>query len=626
MSYTRGQYPYTAVPLPEPQHSFPSNDLSFAEKPNGLSSTLLAAQERASQKRVILTTCLIATAILISIVGMILAFLSFICVFHQCQVSSLSIVSTAPLGLVLTISQVTSHVAPLSVPIIMGIFSYLLSARWLISSTDGGRNRPSPMQLGLLMSMCNGAGISSLFSSVKYVFKKPKNGQKVTLPPILWQSIFFLGSLLTVTYLTAAADSWLHASSTSIIIQSTSPYTQPAVPDFGRDINATMCAQASGDNNTATGHVSTASCGLINGGSGGSGQTLGEGIRVVSNTSTLHRVVFADDQTAIVVPESLPSNITYSAQTLGVKTECITITKECIQPTTFDGVLDYGSDAQLNLNCSKAGIKYVNGTQFSPLCALDSQGMCTFGEDIPSNPFTTGEVANSVAYLRPGEAQDVCDGWFVHGNNGAWNAIFCNVTALEVAYKYESSRYIMESASPSSLTAARYIMSAGFQGLSTTVISSAVDGAGSQPNTTYEQAYSLELSRQMLARAALIYEPTNVIRIQSENSVNGSKLQVIPLLLFVGTLLVFACQVLYVALRTVVAAWGVQYVALASLHLRDPLVTMQRLYGRPDPVITWETDSENGFGIEADQDRLRVGPVLLSPDRSAGSAFIVRRG
>jgi hypothetical protein len=155
MSYYHGQYQYASIPPPEQQYSQPyqpNHGPSFtqSQKQDGLSSTLVAAQHRASRKRVLLNTCLIATAILIALVGMIFVFLSFICVFHQCQFSRLSVVSTAPLGRVLTISQVTSHVAPLAVPIIMGLFSYLLSAQWLKSSADAGPNRPSPMQCVLM--------------------------------------------------------------------------------------------------------------------------------------------------------------------------------------------------------------------------------------------------------------------------------------------------------------------------------------------------------------------------------------------------------------------------------------------------------------------------------------------
>ena len=131
-------------------------------------------------------------------------------------------------------------------------------------------------------------------------------------------------------------------------------------------------------------------------------------------------------------------------------------------------------------------------------------------------------------------------GWFVHGESGAWNVVFCNVTLLDVAYTYRSSRFIMNSASPKSVADTRTIMSAAFLGLGTTVVSLAVDGSGLDANPTYEQAYSWELSQQLLGPAAYIYGSTNVLNIESEIDLNGSKLQLIPLALFVGALLVFA--------------------------------------------------------------------------------------
>ena len=176
------------------------------------------------------------------------------------------------------------------------------------------------------MTICNGAGLSSLFSSVKYVVKKPQNGQKVVHPPILHQSMVFLGSLLAVTYLTAAADSWLHASSKSIIVPSNAPYNSPTVSNFGRQINATVCQVggqpdskggcqvASPDQAPAPGTMAAELNFAV----------IGEAIRIVHNASTVHKMVLTDDQTIIVVPLSLPPDITYSAKTLGVKSQCAT--------------------------------------------------------------------------------------------------------------------------------------------------------------------------------------------------------------------------------------------------------------------------------------------------------------
>jgi len=234
-------------------------------------------------------------------------------------------------------------------------------------------------------------------------------------------------------------------------------------------------------------------------------------------------------------------------------------------------------------------------------------------------------------------------GWFFHGESGIWNVVFCNVTLLDVVYTYQSSRYITNSVSPKSLTDTRAIMSVG--GLGTNVVSLAVDGSGIDGNPTYEQAYSWELSRQLLGPAAYIYAPTNVLNIHSEIDLNGSKLQLIPLVLFIGALSVFdftrkslyfgaesshlesnSCLVLYISLRIVIATWKAEYVELAALHLSDPLTTVQTLYGHLDPALTWEADADKKFESETEGDRLRVGPVPLSNDGSKGSVFMVTKG
>jgi len=57
-------------------------------------------------------------------------------------------------------------------------------------------------------------------------------------------------------------------------------------------------------------------------------------------------------------------------------------------------------------------------------------------------------------------------------------------------------------------------------------------------------------------------------------------------------------------------------VCLAASHINDPVATVQGLYGRPDPVLSWEDDTTKKFGVETDADRLSVGPVGI--DQSSG--------
>lgn len=72
-----------------------------------------------------------------------------------------------------------------------------------------------------------------------------------------------------------------------------------------------------------------------------------------------------------------------------------------------------------------------------------------------------------------------------------------------------------------------------------TQVSDAVNGAGLLTNMSYEEAYSLELSKQALARGAYIYEPRDVLSISKELNIIGSRLQLIPLVVFVFATVVF---------------------------------------------------------------------------------------
>jgi hypothetical protein len=174
------------------------------------------------------------------------------------------------------------------------------------------------------LSLCKGANVPALFSSLRYIFRLNNNvaNEGLKTPRLLRISIIILSSLLASMYLATAADAWLHVTSSSVNLHSVVPYSHAEFAtierDFGRQINSTVCDPATYTNGTK----SQQTCGLVSGGSLGDGKTRTEGLRVVSNSSSLHRVEFTDDQIAILVPQSLPDNTTYMAQTLGVRSRC----------------------------------------------------------------------------------------------------------------------------------------------------------------------------------------------------------------------------------------------------------------------------------------------------------------
>ena len=162
-------------------------------------------------------------------------------------------------------------------------------------------------------------------ASLRYAFKLNKKVQNkdLAVPPLLRRSIFLLASLLASMYLATAADAWLHASSQSINLDSVVPFKSgelATLPNFGRQINATKCDPSMYPSN----NMAQKTCGQVTGAAGGNGRNQIEGYRTKTNSSSQHRVVYTDDQTAILVPQTLPDNTTYIARTIGFKSQCAT--------------------------------------------------------------------------------------------------------------------------------------------------------------------------------------------------------------------------------------------------------------------------------------------------------------
>ena len=87
-----------------------SPQLFTGDKASNTRNPVVDAQMEARRKTVTGRAILFGGLIILTVMGMILVLLSYLCVAHQCsRDSGRTLISTAPLGKVLTISQVTSH-------------------------------------------------------------------------------------------------------------------------------------------------------------------------------------------------------------------------------------------------------------------------------------------------------------------------------------------------------------------------------------------------------------------------------------------------------------------------------------------------------------------------------------
>jgi hypothetical protein len=180
-------------------------------------------------------------------------------------------------------------------------------------------------RFGLLLTLCTGANFPSLFRSFRYIFRLDPSTKKQTLPspPFLKHSVVFLTFLLVLSYVISSADAWFHASSQSTIVESTHPLSNSLSTstnlNVGREINMTRCNDPRSIPSSSIGQQT---CGLLSGGSGGDGATRAEGLRTLSGSSSFNKVVFAQEETYILVPASLLDNATYTAKSVGVRTTC----------------------------------------------------------------------------------------------------------------------------------------------------------------------------------------------------------------------------------------------------------------------------------------------------------------
>jgi len=143
-----------------------------------------------------------------------------------------------------------------------------------------------------------------------------------------------------------------------------------------------------------------------------------------------------------------------------------------------------------------------------------------------------------------------------------------------------------------------------------------VDGQGLQTGD-YANAYGLELSRELLALSASIFEPVQATDVYSLRQIVGSNLNLVPFILYVSTVFLFCVVVVIICVLSYRASQRVAYVKLAHIRVTSPLPLVHLLFGPIDPARTWKDEGSSLFSVETEDDRLNVGPMLTAHDEMA---------
>ncbi|KAF7345593.1 hypothetical protein MVEN_01578100 [Mycena venus] len=569
-----------------------------------------------------------ALAVFLVLAGLLI----FVLAKRDFHIDSGVLVTSASLGKTLAITNAASTIISGTVPLLLVLEGYRIASVWLMASGDGGINRPTPYQLGVLMTVLSKGNLSGLWTGIACacaIGGEKRKAPPLSQPPILRLAVITLALLLGLAYACQGFDTWLHVSSRAVLFPQLKPWPGPQFM-ASRAINQTACAEP---DIFPFDPLSPHLCGLVveAGANSEMAGGLPEGIRVLNNASELNAVVFTNDNIVIVVPPAsqIPESIQWIGNTVGVRSTCRSITADCVD------IADPGPEAFLEFNCPPSSS--INNTALNlgstigfsyPFGIIDSQGnpLGVTPWHVETNHFHYLAVLISIAYVAPDSVNNdntfVGDtGFFVHGHSGSWNIISCDVDVLDVQYAYVNGSYTTRYTTMADLNTTRRVVSLSDE-IIPTQLPSVVDGVG-LVSGNYAAAFSQELSKEMIALSSQIWINATADQVFNIVPNVGSRFPLAPLGLLVIFMALYGMMALFLTFLALRATSVQAYASIARLRLMDPLCMIHAAYGPMEASKTWKDDSKALFGVEGEQDRLNIGPMAL-PDGKVG--FGVSRG
>ncbi|KAJ7886814.1 hypothetical protein B0H14DRAFT_2696851 [Mycena olivaceomarginata] len=281
-----------------------------------------------------------------------------------------------------------------------------------------------------------------------------------------------------------------------------------------------------------------------------------------------------------------------------------------------------GPNAGLITNCPPA-VNFNTTALLTDICnphqAQIADGVpLACGENANATEFRFGVEIVSQAYNtdNTGESQFVGDtGFFLHGNQGGFNVLTCNIKSLDVTYRYFNGSYTLVASAPSDLEQAQRISDGSWAALYYVPVS--IEGAGLYSGS-YADAFGAKLSLVALSTTTYIIEPTEALQQEYTWPYIGSRIPLAPFLLLFTLAFVYCVSVATITFGAVMQIRKSPHTGLARSRLLDPATAISTAYGPEDAKLRATSTANELFGHETAADRLTMAVDTGLP--------IVRRG
>ncbi|KZT53797.1 hypothetical protein CALCODRAFT_519802 [Calocera cornea HHB12733] len=259
----------------------------------------------------------------------------------------------------LTISSVLSQAVSITAPFVLSLFAFSVARSWIlnqkayvvgsngtVAARDARHVPPIPLDYGLIVSLMGAPSLPTLYISARRLLL-PRMRSPTFL---LWGAFMFSLFLFCMTHLIGLCDLWLHATTTTVVVETTTPLT--GALSYGVGFNESLCPDGPIDpffqwpclvrpsawaDNTPNRYLQLNSF-LISANS-----SLLSDDFVLPSVQTLAEA----DNMAVVVPKQILGNYSFTAPSFGVRAACSAFTSKCSR-SDGQNILSIG-------NCSNAG-------------------------------------------------------------------------------------------------------------------------------------------------------------------------------------------------------------------------------------------------------------------------------
>ncbi|KAN0095511.1 hypothetical protein V8E51_016222 [Hyaloscypha variabilis] len=468
----------------------------------------------------------------------------------------------------LTVASWTSTLSSLLPSFAMVLVSFPV-ARSILNASKAKRtdDLPTPYQLSMLLGVLSGS-VGSLLAWFKYrSWKKRELVNGIAKTSITW--LVFISLL---GYLIVIADTWLHISTSTILLSQALPGVS-VVSTFGRGLNLSESGCFEDDPDTSP-------CSVAVGNHGPHFTNAVEGYQTLTNTSSQNSIVpftFEGESYALITDAFIPPGTGYQAQTFAVNTQCAFFTEQCTSwyqgfpgpwrcSDNFQGYLpnwNYSNSVSINPSWTLAGVGFFQDpglTQnFSDIGGPDDPGVSWFGmsEFTPANPVYIGAWGMILGFGFGPDSTPLLNStdFIMPETPGLGFILGCNMTAYDLDYVWYNGNVLVQQMVLSNTSLVR-ILTAPFVVELANLLPLGQTAIGENTPSAFLSSWTTGFSSMVLALSAGIMSPRTTIKEQATTTELVARVPKAPLIVLVFLTLLYAAVGIVLACMAAHAGTG----------------------------------------------------------------------